>query len=377
MWAPVGAAIVTRVNSVANVTKILLRFGRLLAALLIFGAALSAPAVAYAQERPAPPEKPAPPAPAPSEAHNPGEQVTPEANGSHLLPEGVEESTPHHPAQTPAPEQAPAPRPAPDDSINPHPPIAPGTTQSLEMEHEGKQRRYLVRIPDNYAPNRPAPVLFGFGGWGDSPEEFSGYARMETTAATDDAILVYPEGFERAWEPAPYAKTRDGEDIRFIHRILNAVDADYHIDRNRIYAMGMSNGGGFTSVLGCHDQGTFAAVAMVSGAFYNPVESKCQDAPMHTLIMHGTHDKMMTYEGGDRHSAGYLPVRTVLGGYLQSNRCDMTFQASPVPGDAEQLTFNGCHKEVQLVKAPGEHTWFWQPDTPKVVWDFLSTKTRV
>ncbi|MDK8498401.1 PHB depolymerase family esterase [Corynebacterium accolens] len=352
----------------ANVTKFSLRAGYLLAALLIASGAFSAPAVASAQETPAAPEKPAPPAPAPE----------PAPDDSHLLPEGVEESTPNQPAPAPAPapDVAPA-RPAPDASINPHPPIAPGDTRSLEMEHEGKKRRYLLRIPDNYSPEAPTPVLFGFGGWGDSPEEFSGYARMETTAATDDAIVVYPEGFERAWEPAPYAKTRDGEDIRFIHRILNAVDADYHIDRNRIYAMGMSNGGGFTSVLGCNDQSTFAAVAMVSGAFYSPVESKCQDAPMHTLIMHGTHDKMMTYEGGDRHSAGYLPVRTVLGGYLQRNRCNMTFQVFPAPGDAEQLMFNDCHKDVQLVKVPAGHTWFWQPDTPKVVWDFLSTKTRV
>ncbi|WP_238402061.1 hypothetical protein [Corynebacterium macginleyi] len=65
---------------------------------------------------------------------------------------------------------------------------------------------------------------------------------------------------------------------------------------------------------------------MVSGAFYNPVETNCGDAPMHTLIMHGTRDQMMTYEGGYRHEAGYLPVRTVLGGHRNRNRCDMTFQ---------------------------------------------------
>ncbi|WP_234463283.1 hypothetical protein [Corynebacterium macginleyi] len=47
---------------------------------------------------------------------------------------------------------------------------------------------------------------------------------------------------------------------------------------------------------------------------------------MHTLIMHGTRDQMMTYEGGFRHEAGYLPVHTVLGGYRNRNRCDMTFQ---------------------------------------------------
>ena len=85
------------------------------------------------------------------------------------------------------------------------------------MEHEGKQRRYLVRIPDHYSPEKPSPVLFGFGGWGDSPENFSSYARMGNTSATDEAIIIYPEGYERAWEAAPYAKTHDGEDIRFFY----------------------------------------------------------------------------------------------------------------------------------------------------------------
>ncbi len=33
---------------------------------------------------------------------------------------------------------------------------------------------------------------------------------MGSTGAANEAIIVYPEGFERAWEAAPYAKTRDG-----------------------------------------------------------------------------------------------------------------------------------------------------------------------
>ena len=70
-------------------------------------------------------------------------------------------------------------------------------------------------------------------------------------------------------------------------------------------------------------------------------------------------------------------MRTVLGGYLKRNRCDMTFQSTPEAGGSERLSFNGCQKDVQLVKVPQDHTWFWQPDTPNVVWDFLSSKTRV
>lgn len=187
---------------------------------------------------------------------------------------------------------------------------------------------------------------------------------MWSTGAHGEAIIVYPESYERAWEAAPYAKTRDGEDIRFIKRILDDIDLDYRVDRSRVYAMGMSSGGGFTSV------------AMVSGAFYNPVEMNCADAPMATLIMHGTADKMMTYDGGTRHEAGYLPVRTVLGGYLNRNRCDMTFMSEPAASGSERLNFNGCQQPVKLLKVPADHTWFWAPDAANEVWNFLSDKYK-
>lgn len=317
---------------------------------------------AHAQEQPA--EVPTAPAPieTPADSAPAGEQ---------LVPEGVQEATPPAPAPVlpPAPVQE-------DLTVNPVQPVANGQTVSVDVEHEGKPRRYLLRIPDNYNPDVAAPVLFGFGGWEDSPENFSSYARMWNTGAHGEAIIVYPEGYERGWEAAPYAKTRDGEDIRFTKRILDDIDLDYRVDRSRVYAMGMSNGGGFTSVLGCHAQDTFAAVAMVSGAFYNPVEMNCVDAPMATLIMHGTADKMMTYDGGTRHEAGYLPVRAVLGGYLNRNRCDMTLMSEPAASGSERLNFNGCQQPVELLKVPADHTWFWAPDAANEVWNFLSDKHK-
>ncbi|WP_240504663.1 alpha/beta hydrolase family esterase [Corynebacterium striatum] len=348
---------------------------------------VSAPGFAAAQEAPAPAPAPAPvPAPAPAPVSAPAPAPAPTADGSHLIPEGVKESTPAvspEPATQPQlpPENvnpaAPAEPVVPaDPTVNPIQPIPNGQMRSINMEHEGKTRRYLLRIPNNYNPDVAAPVLYGFGGWEDSPENFFSYNRMGNTGATKEAIIVYPEGFERAWEAAPYAKTHDGEDIRFIQRILDDIDKDYRVDRSRVYAMGMSNGGGITSVLGCHAQETFAAVATVSGAFYNPVEQNCVDAPMHTLIMHGVNDRMMQYEGGIRHEAGYLPVREVLGGYLKRNRCDMTFQAEQNGPMAERLRFNNCLKSVELLKVKGDHTWWYEPDTSNEVWNFLSDKRK-
>lgn len=218
-------------NLVANVTNFLRYFLYLIVVGVLASGALLSVSPAHAQEAPAPAPAPAnapqpAPAPAPGPAPENAKPVIPQPDGSHLVPEGVKESTPapadkgadqNNPA--PAPEGSSLPEPAPrpamvDTSINPNPPFKPGSIQSLTMEHEGKTRRYLLRIPNNYSPEKAAPVLFGFGGWGDSPENYSSYARMQTTEANNEAIIVYPEGFERAWEAAPYAKTRDGEDIR-------------------------------------------------------------------------------------------------------------------------------------------------------------------
>lgn len=59
----------------------------------------------------------------------------------------------------------------------------------------------------------------------------------------------------------------EGRDIRFFDALLEALLARYDIDRNRIYAMGHSNGGGFTHALWALRGEVFAAVApSASGA---------------------------------------------------------------------------------------------------------------
>ena len=136
---------VVNFNLVANVTKFLYRSLYLILAAALASAALVCAAPAHAQEGPNPAPAPAPaPVPAPENA----QPVTPQPDGSHLVPEGVKESTPA-PVENgssdnnaaPVPEGSSLPEPAPrpalvDTSINPNPPFTPGSMQSLEMEHE-------------------------------------------------------------------------------------------------------------------------------------------------------------------------------------------------------------------------------------------------
>ena len=77
-------------------------------------------------------------------------------------------------------------------------------------------RSAIISVTSNYDPNHPIPVLFGFGGWHDSPENYRNYSRFANTGAAQEAIVVYPRGRENAWEGAPYARTLRGGDVAFV-----------------------------------------------------------------------------------------------------------------------------------------------------------------
>lgn len=279
------------------------------------------------------------------------------------------------PAATPAqPEEW-----AGDTTVSEVVPVEPGTVESLTIvSPAGKERRYLLSVSPQYNPNKAAPILFGFGGWHDTPENYRSYARFGTTEALDEAIVIYPEGLGHAWEGAPYSESAPGEDIAFVRQLIDAVDSDYRVDRTRIYATGMSNGGGMTAVLGCHAQDIFAGVAMVSAAYYHPVEINCGNKPIPVLIVHGTADTLTRYDGGFLHNSPYLPVQAVVDGYARRNRCHAAPPVvTPKEGNAELIAYQGCAANTEHLKVHGaDHSWNFAPDVAREVWEFLARLSK-
>lgn len=266
--------------------------------------------------------------------------------------------------------------PAGNPNATPTPRIGAGQSISVFTNSSGRNRRYVINMPTHYNPARPTPVLFGFDGWRDSPENFRRYSRMDETGAGRDAIRVYPESINNGWEGAPYAIVRPGEDIRFVTQIIDELDRTYNVDRRRIYATGHSNGGGMTAVVACHLPHVFAGVAAVGGAFYNPVNANCKNQAIPFLIMHGTGDTMMKYHGGTRHGGKpYLPVPVLLASYIHRNVCNPSPRITTIPGGKRHV-YSCARKELQLITNPQNHTWNRVPDASQEVWNFLSRQRK-
>nr|WP_272885063.1 PHB depolymerase family esterase [Corynebacterium phoceense] len=269
-------------------------------------------------------------------------------------------------AQLPA---APAPR---VGNAKPAPFFINGTGGQVFTQSTGRTRRYLIEMPTHYNPARPAPVIFGFDGWRDSPENFRRYSRLNETGAAREAIRIYPESINHGWEGAPYAVVRSGEDLAFITQIIDELDRTYNVDRRRIYATGHSNGGGMTAVVACHLPHVFAGVAAVGGAYYDPVNMNCRNEAIPFLIMHGTGDTMMFYHGGYRHNgAHFLDVDHLMSSYIKRNACAFPPRIENIPG-GQRHVYACAKEELQLITNPQNHTWNRTPDASQEVRNFLS-----
>ena len=215
-------------------------------------------------------------------------------------------------------------------------------------------RSFILSVPKDYTGEKKWPMVLAFPGWGQSAENLRGYSRLDAA----DAITVFAEGKKKAWSPAPYAKTSTAEDKEFVRDIIDAVRATYRVDDSRIFATGMSNGGGFAAYLACQMPDVFKSVATVSAAYYKDILKDCAHSPVGRLDMHGTVDPVVGYYGGTRHKTKYYSVESVLEQDRKRNGCSTNVDMTRLVNNALDMKWSGCTAPLEHIRiAGGSHVW--------------------
>ncbi|MDO5031628.1 PHB depolymerase family esterase [Corynebacterium sp.] len=227
----------------------------------------------------------------------------------------------------------------------------PGETKVINLP---SGRQFRLHVPKDYDPEKKWPVVLLFHGWKESAEKIQNYSQMDAA----EAILAYPLGKDAAWSPAPYAVTTAEEDLDFVEKIIDGLRATYTVDDSRIYAAGLSNGGGFAAFLACRMPETFRSVATVSAAYYDGIHEGCAQAPVGRLDIHGTDDPVVSYYGGKRHGVHYSSVPEVLNEHQKRNNCSGPIHTVRLTNNALQETWLGCDAPLQHIRiGGGSHVW--------------------
>jgi polyhydroxybutyrate depolymerase len=226
----------------------------------------------------------------------------------------------------------------------------------------GVEREYLVHVPKIYDRTKPAPLVISLHGAGGWPRQQMELSKWNELADREGFLVVYPSGTTRGgprvWRTG---ETGEKEDVRFISDLIDSMEKTYNIDPRRIYANGMSNGGGMTFILSCRLPDRIAAVGLVGTAQISPWSVCRDDHAVPMIDFHGTADPMAPYDGGSSWVVANLPsVPKWAANWARRNRCAPHPIDSPLNAEVMRRQYAACADGATVVLYTirgGGHTW--------------------
>ena len=150
----------------------------------------------------------------------------------------------------------------------------------------GHTHHLALSVPLTYQPAKGYGLVVCLHGAG-----FTGEAYLERWQARlgEDYVLACPTAPMGAWF------TRGAEEL--VLETIRSVQRRYHIDPDRVFLTGMSNGGIGAWVIGMHDAPLFAGIAPMASGLDNvllPFLANLRSTPLY--IIHGAKDQVMPVE---------------------------------------------------------------------------------
>ncbi len=248
-------------------------------------------------------------------------------------------------------------------------PIAAGTSVTEHLTSGGLDRTYILHLPTGYTPDQSEALVLDFHGHTSTDAQQEAYSQFSTLADQQTFIAVYPQGTigpDKSTGWATYgASDPTVNDVLFVSDLISALQNQLCVNANKIYATGISNGGGMTNLLACTMAARIAAFAPVAGAFY-PIPGGCNPArPVPIMEFHGTSDPLVYYNG--RPLVQLPPIPTWLQEWATRDGCTSGpttfFQQNDVTGEQ----WNDCQSGSAVIHyriQGGGHTWPGAIDVP-------------
>lgn len=247
---------------------------------------------------------------------------------------------------------------------------APAAADTIKVD--GRQREYVLRLPTSAWP---APLLMVLHGGGGRANQFERYVDLTEAALAAGYAVVYPQGFVKHWNDGRLdfkvdAVKENVDDVKFLLALVDRLVKAGQADAKRVYVAGISNGAMMTLRLACEAADRLAGIVTVVGSLGVETAESCSPArPLPILMLNGTADPLVPYEGGpvtvlDDERGSVIPVEQTLALFAKANGCgaaSVEAMDDPAPRDdigVEELVYHDCAAPTALVRyIGGGHGW--------------------
>lgn len=207
-----------------------------------------------------------------------------------------------------------------------------GPALAERIDIDGVTRTFTAQLADK----RPAPLVIALHGNTQTGEDMASRTSWPGIARREHFGVVFPDGLNRAWADFRPNANRAGrtppegtDDVAFVARLVEKFIADGTADPTRIYITGVSNGGAMTMTMICARADLFAAAASVIINLTDESANACHPSrPVPLLMMNGTADPLIPYQGGRGTSRfavpGFWSTQMTLDFWRRANGCEAT-----------------------------------------------------
>jgi polyhydroxybutyrate depolymerase len=221
--------------------------------------------------------------------------------------------------------------------------------------------RTAIVLPAGEGPRPTVIVLHAELMTAELAVHFSGFAGPATKAGF---TAVFPQGHLLRWHDGRTGGLDGPGDVAFLRALIARLVADRTSLPSHIYIAGISNGGIMSFTMACRAGNLFRGIGTVLAAMPAGIEP-CNPPPMPAVMINGTSDPLVPYDGGKAGPfgvAGVLwSVRQTAELFVRRNGCAVS-DAQEVPArgswdgtSVAEIRWKECsyHKPVTLYRING------------------------
>ena len=215
-----------------------------------------------------------------------------------------------------------------------------GPYQRERLSERADVYHYEVDVPSGRRGNSAVPLVVVLHGCAETADQIAAASEYDRIAEQRRFVVLYPDvdaqdtGYGGCWKGLwqPGAEGRGRGDAGAIADMTTAVIARWHIDRSRVYVIGISAGGFEAALLGADYPDLYAAIGIHSGAAYGVGDQACLPRPAQTsaaaraalaamrdrarvmpvIIIHGDKDGKIPYPCGRQALAQWLATNDLI-----------------------------------------------------------------
>jgi polyhydroxybutyrate depolymerase len=252
----------------------------------------------------------------------------------------------------------------------------------VQLPIAGVGRTAVIHVPKTARTGQSLPVVLAFHGSHGTGDFMASYSGLSALSDTQNFVAVFPSAARPARRWVLSNEDNGGPaDIQFVEQLIDKVESMTCVNAERVYATGVSNGGGMAARVGCELSTRIAAIAPVAGG-YSLLDACRPEHRVSVLEIHGTADKVVPYRGKPPDGRGGVPGFLALWRHIDG--CTGKPAQRRYGPATEQYTWFSCADGTQVEHLkiyggghawpganPADTAWTAPISAASAVWSFL------